>query len=176
VGEYELSLLAADRAVARALEADEPILAGAAARNLAMILSARGRIHQARAVVDRALEDRRPRLDRPAASGLAVYGGLHLLGVTEAARDDDPGEAHRLPGVAAGVAALTGETNHFRMVFGPTDIALHRVSTAVELGRTGEALTPAEHVVVHGAPRVSARRPRPAPPPRPPRPAASPPA
>jgi hypothetical protein len=55
VGEYELSLLAADRAVSCALEAGDAALAGAAAWNMAMILSAQRRTAQARAVVYRAI-------------------------------------------------------------------------------------------------------------------------
>jgi hypothetical protein len=43
------------------------------------------------------------------------------------------------------------------MVFGPTNVALHRVSTAVELGRTAEALELAERVAVHRAPAVERR-------------------
>jgi transcriptional regulator with XRE-family HTH domain len=157
VGEYELSLLAADRAVSCALDADDPDLAGAAAWNLAMILSTQGKTEQSRAVVYRAIADLAPRMDEPSPSRLAVFGGLHLLGATEAARDDRAGEAHRLLEVATNVAGKTGETNHFRMVFGPTNVALHRVSTAVELGRTAEALELAERVAVHQAPAVERR-------------------
>jgi transcriptional regulator with XRE-family HTH domain len=157
VGEYELSLLAADRAVSCALDADDPELAGAAAWNLAMILSAQGKTEQARAVVYRAIEDLTPRMDKPPPSRLAVFGGLHLLGATEAAREDQSNEAHRLLDMATKLAATSGETNHFRMVFGPTNVALHRVSTAVELGRTAEALKMAERVAVHNAPAVERR-------------------
>jgi transcriptional regulator with XRE-family HTH domain len=157
VGEHELSLVAADRSVICALEADDPDLAGAAAWNLAMILSAHGRTEQAQAVVQRAIEALRPRLDRPTPARLAVYGGLHLMGATEAARDDEAGEARRMLDVASEVAATTGETNHFRTVFGPTNVALHRVSTAVELGRTSEALELAERVAIHEAPAVERR-------------------
>lgn len=157
VGEHELSLVAADRAVQCALDADDPDLAGAAAWNLALILSAQGKTDLARAVTQRAIETLRPRLDRPTAPRLAVYGGLHLVGATEAARDDKAGEAHQLLDMAERIAAKTGETNHFRMVFGPTNVALHRVSTAVELGRTSEALEIAERVVIYQTPAVERR-------------------
>jgi transcriptional regulator with XRE-family HTH domain len=157
VGEYELSLVAADRAVSCALDADDPDLAGAAAWNLAMILSAQGKTEQSRAVIARAIAVLARRMDRPSMRRLAVYGGLHLLGATEAARDDKAGEAHQLLDMAAAVAGTTGETNHFRMVFGPTNVALHRVSTAVELGRNREALTFAERIAVHAAPAVERR-------------------
>jgi transcriptional regulator with XRE-family HTH domain len=160
VGEYELSLVAADRAVSCALDADDPNLAGAAAWNVAMILSAQGKTEQSRAVVYRAVEELTPCLEQASSSRLAVFGGLHLLdllGATEAARDDRASEAHRLLDIATKVAAKIGETNHFRMVFGPTNVALHRVSTAVELGRTAEALELAERVAVHRAPAVERR-------------------
>ncbi|GAA1026208.1 helix-turn-helix transcriptional regulator [Virgisporangium ochraceum] len=157
VGEYELSLVAADRAVTYALDADDPDLAGASAWNLAMILSAQGRTEQARAVLHRAIEELKPRLDGCDPARLAVFGGLHLLAATEAARDDHIAEASRLLDVADSIAARTGETNHHRMVFGPTNVALHRVSAAVELGRTIEALEITEQVAIGNSPAVERR-------------------
>ncbi|MEV8517434.1 helix-turn-helix transcriptional regulator [Dactylosporangium sp. NPDC051484] len=141
VGEYDLSWVVADRAVAYALDADDPDLAGAASWNLAMILSAQGKTEQARSVVRKAMEQLVPLLsDDSAPARLAVFGGLHLLGATEAAREDDAGDAWGLLDRAAAIAARVGETNYHRMVFGPTNVALHRISTAIELGRTREAL------------------------------------
>jgi transcriptional regulator with XRE-family HTH domain len=158
VGEHELSYLAADRAVTAALDADDPDLSAAAVWNLAMILSAQGKTEPARGVVHRAIDELRPYLGGGATSArLAVFGGLHLMGATEAAREDNADEAHRLLEVAERLAAHVGETNHFRMVFGPTNVALHRVSTAVELGRTGEALELAERVAIEASPAVERR-------------------
>lgn len=154
VGEYELSILVADRAVSTALDADNSGLAGAAAWNLAMILSAQGETGQARAVVKHAIEELLPQTDRPTEDTLAVFGGLHLLAAAEAAREDDAGEADRLLSVASTVAAKVGETNHHRMAFGPTNVALHRISTTLELGRTAQALDIAERTTVAAAPSV----------------------
>ncbi|HZN72897.1 MAG TPA: hypothetical protein VFC00_14605 [Micromonosporaceae bacterium] len=122
-----------------------------------MILSAQGKTRQALDVVHRAIADLKPRLAHPTGARLAAYGGLHLMGATEAARDDAAAEARRMLDIAAQVAEVTGETNHFRMVFGPTNVALHRVSTAAELGRTSEALDLAERVAVLRAPAVERR-------------------
>jgi len=157
VGEHELSWLAADRAVSAALEADDPDLAGAAAWNLAMILSAKGHTEQARAIVYQAIDELTPFMTDAAAPRLAVWGGLHLMGATEAARDDKAAEAQRLLDEAAPVAGRVGETNHFRMVFGPTNLMVHRVSTYVELGRTRDALDLAERVSVTEVPAVERR-------------------
>jgi hypothetical protein len=157
VGEHELSFIAADRAVAHAVGADEPALAGAAAWNLGMILSAQGRTEQASEVVSKAVNRLRWHLDQPGPECLAVFGGLHLLGASEAARQDADDEVERLLEVADRVADRTGETNHFRMAFGPTNVALHRLSVAVERGRTGQALELAETVTVAQAPSVERR-------------------
>jgi hypothetical protein len=97
------------------------------------------------------------RRDRVTRRRLAVLGGLHLISATVAARDDKAGEAHRHLDIAASIADTTGETNHFRMVFGPTNVQLHRVSAATELGRTSEALDLAERTVVHDSPAVERR-------------------
>lgn len=157
VGEHELSLLAADRAISYALDADDPDLAGAAAWNMAMILSAQGKTGPAREVVYWAIDDLRPYLDDASPVRLVVFGGLHLMGATEAARDDKADEVYRMLDVADRLAARVGETNHFRMVFGPTNVALHRFSAAMELGRTREALEMAERVAVDQAPAVERR-------------------
>jgi transcriptional regulator with XRE-family HTH domain len=157
VGEYDLSWLAADRAVTTALDADDQDMAAAAAWNLAMILSAKGHTDEALGVVQRALDDLRPYLDKPSDARLAVWGGLHLLGAAEAARDDRSTEASRMLDTAEKAAAVTGETNHYRMVFGPTNVAVHRVSVSVELGRTREALDLAERVAIEAAPAVERR-------------------
>ncbi len=156
-GEADLSLVAADRAVTYALDADDPDLAGAAAWNLAMILSAQGKTEHSLAVVRRAIGELRPHLDKPTRARLAVFGGLHLMGATEAARADDAAEAREFLDEADRIASKTGETNDYRMVFGPTNVALHRLTTAVELGRTSQALEVAEHVAIHESPAVERR-------------------
>jgi transcriptional regulator with XRE-family HTH domain len=157
VGEYELSWLAADRAITSALEADDPDLAAAGAWNLAMILSAKGHTDEARQVVHHAIADLGPLTEQPSKSRLAAWGGLHLLGASAAARDDRSAEAWRMLDTAEQTAARTGETNHYRMVFGPTNVALHRVSVSVELGRTREALDLTERVAVEAVPAVERR-------------------
>lgn len=157
VGEYELSLLVADRAVSCAFDADDPDLTGAAAWNLAMILSAQGETSQARSVVSQAIEQLGRHLDDASPARLAVIGGLHLMGATEAAREDDADGSDHLLNEAATIAARVGETNHHRMVFGPTNVALHRISTTVELGRTAQALELAERTVPAGAASVERR-------------------
>lgn len=157
VGEHELSWLAADRAMNAALEADDPDLVGSGAWNLAMILSAKGHTENASAIALRAIENMTHLVADADEARLAVWGGLHLLAATEAARADKAAEADRLLHEASPVADRLGETNHFRMVFGPTNVALHRLSTLVELGKTRDALETAENISV-GAVQAVERR------------------
>src|SRR2546430_263453 len=88
VGEHEMSILAADRAVSCALEADDPDLAAAAAWNVAMILCAQGHVDEASGVVVQAIEELRPLLCDATEARLSAWGGLHLLGAGIAARQD----------------------------------------------------------------------------------------
>lgn len=148
VGEHELSWLAADRSISAALEADDPDLAAAGSWNLAMILSAKGHTDNATAVVTSAIETLRPLMSEADEPRMAVWGGLHLLAATEAARADREPEAAEYLGEATPIAARTGETNHFRMAFGPTNVALHRMSTYVELGRVRDALAVSDSIEI----------------------------
>jgi transcriptional regulator with XRE-family HTH domain len=157
VGEYDLSILAADRAVVCALDADDPNLGAAASWNLAMILSAQGEAEHATAVVRRAIEELDNRTDQATPARLAALGSLHLLGAVEAARADRPADIHQLLDRAESIAARTGETNYFRLAFGPTNVALHRLTSAIELGRTKEALSLAEDISVLHTPAVERR-------------------
>jgi len=108
VDEHELSLVAADRAVSCALEADDPDVASAAAWNLAMILSAQGHTAEARGVVRRAIEALRHAMHGATQVRLAVWGSLHLLAATTAARedrDDEAGQLHAVRGTPIDLSA-----------------------------------------------------------------------
>ena len=157
VGEHELSWLAADRSINAALEADDPDLAAAGSWNLAMILSAKGHTANASAVVVAAIEALRPRMAEATEPRMAVWGGLHLLAASEAARSEQAPAAERFLDEALPLAERVGETNHFRLVFGPTNVALHRLSTYVELGRVREALSVGESIAVTSSAAVERR-------------------
>ena len=80
----------------------------------------------------------------------ARRGALHLTALIAVARQDDRVALRQLLGEAWTTADRLGqERNDFWTAFGPTNVALHEVSTAVELGdpgevvRKGEALDPA---------------------------------
>jgi hypothetical protein len=64
-----------------------------------------------------------------------VYGTLFLTGAMAAARSDDRATTRRFLGEADTAANRLGvDANHVWTAFGPTNVAIHRVATAMELG------------------------------------------
>ncbi|MET9725437.1 helix-turn-helix domain-containing protein [Streptomyces zaomyceticus] len=73
--------------------------------------------------------------------GLSVLGSLHLALALVYARARDRSGARAELEAARQVAARIGEDrNDFNLEFGPTNVEIQAVSTAVELGDAGEAL------------------------------------
>lgn len=142
LGEYELAWLAADRSMAVAQRADDPLLAGVATYRVGNALLALGR---ARA----ALEVNVSFANRIAPSGLngatpdrlSVYGMLLLQGAMAAARMGDNNTVRDLVNGAAEAAdRLGGDDNRYWTSFGPTNLELHRAAAAVELGEGRHAV------------------------------------
>lgn len=72
---------------------------------------------------------------RPAPGLLSVYGTLFLSGAMAAARASDPGTTRTFLATADETAVRLGaDGNHLWTAFGPTNVAIHRVATAAELG------------------------------------------
>jgi hypothetical protein len=72
---------------------------------------------------------------------VSVAGALWLIAAIIAARKTDRGEAWQRLDRAETLAGLLGQDgNHAWTGFGPTNVAIHRVSVAAELGDVGEAL------------------------------------
>jgi hypothetical protein len=83
------------------------------------------------------LEAQGPRQTR---TSWSVWGALSLIGALVAARKGDRALAVDHLDEAAGAAREVGsDSNDLRTGFGPTNIAIHRVSVAVELGDPPEA-------------------------------------
>jgi hypothetical protein len=109
-----------------------------------------GRLDQAIGVTMTAARALEPGLAAATPEHLSAWGALHLTAVIAVARQDDRVAVRQLLGEAKTTADRLGhDRNDFWTAFGPTNVALHEVSTAVELGdagevvRKGEALDPA---------------------------------
>jgi len=66
-------------------------------------------------------------------------GMLHLVSALGAARDGRPGDVATHLEEAGSLAAHTGERNHFRYHFGPSNVAAWELAIAVESGTGAEA-------------------------------------
>lgn len=139
LGECELAWLAADRSMAVAQRADDPLLAGIATTRVCNALVAMGRARPA-------LELNVQIANRLAPGGsnevsparLSVYGMLLLQGAMAASRIGDSASVDDLINCAQEAATLLGgDHNHYWTSFGPTNVELHRAAAAVELGDGG---------------------------------------
>jgi hypothetical protein len=79
--------------------------------------------------------------------GLASWGGLLLTGAVASARMGDAPGAWELLGEARTAGRLLGiEYADIHTIFGPTNVAIHGVQVAAELGNGHDAVRRGEHV------------------------------
>lgn len=149
VGNSELAWLTADRAATAALHADSPTLGAAAAYQVACAFLKNDHLDDAEnvALVTAA------NLDDDSPAGLSVRGALTLIAAVIAGRRNDRGEAtERLQRAQLLAEQLGDDANHAWTAFGPTNVAIHRVSAAAELGDASAAIAQAEFVDVDSLP------------------------
>lgn len=136
LGECELAWLAGDRSIAVAQRADDPLLAGTATYRVALALLSMGRARPA-LEINVNIANRLATGDGSASEPerLSVYGILLLQASMAAARIGDMATVRDLLAGAEEAAKLIGsDQNHYWTSFGPTNVQLHRVATAVEMG------------------------------------------
>ncbi|MFG2579764.1 helix-turn-helix domain-containing protein [Streptomyces malaysiensis] len=153
-GRVDLSMVAADRALRAAEEADDPLRTAAAQWNLGHVLLAAQELDGAEQIALRAVEElRRAPITEP--ERVAMSGALHLVAVVaEARRHDWSAARDRLRNHARPAARSVGEGNIMWTVFGPTNVALHEVSIEMEAGDASEALRVADDVDTKDLPSV----------------------
>jgi transcriptional regulator with XRE-family HTH domain len=147
LGAGDLAILAADRAANAAVDAQSLAARGMAGYQVTCALLRADQLDDAeRLAVELAGElTGSARSDEP--SLVSVAGALWLIAAVIAARRTDRGEAWQRLDRAEIMAGLLGEDgNHAWTGFGPTNVAIHRVSVAAELGDAGEALRTATGV------------------------------
>ncbi|MQA27614.1 MAG: helix-turn-helix domain-containing protein [Micromonosporaceae bacterium] len=135
LGEYDLCWLAADRAIAVAQRAENPLLAGVATYRVANALLALGRPGPAQNLNVTVAEKIRGNGDPETPERLSVYGILLLQGAMAAAHSGDAPAVRELIDNASDAAhALGVDANHYWTSFGPTNVLVHKAAAAVELG------------------------------------------
>jgi transcriptional regulator with XRE-family HTH domain len=153
-GRVDLAMMAADRAVRAAEDADDPLRIAAAQWNLGHALLAAQEPEGAEQVALRAVEQLH-RSPLRTSDRTAMEGALQLVAVVAEARRRQSDRARdRLRDRARPAAERCGEGNIMWTVFGPTNVELHAVSIDMEAGEAGEALRTADAIDTSGLPSV----------------------
>lgn len=153
VGETDLAWIAADRGLAAAQQSDNMAVTGSLFRSVAHCLLSNGRFDAAVQLVSDAADYLRPALRGASAEFLSIYGTLFLAGSMAAARADDRATTRAFLAEAEQAAQRLGrDANHMWTAFGPTNVAIHRVATAAELGDMQVAMDLGPQIDTSGLP------------------------
>jgi hypothetical protein len=145
VGEADLAWIAADRGLTAGEASEDEAVIASLLRSVAHAMLSNGHYSAAADVVSRATD----RLDRRALDDaslhLSLLGSLYLVGAMAAARTDKGGEARQFLAQARQAGHLLGrDANRGWTAFGPTNVLVHDLAVACELGdiQTALALAP----------------------------------
>ncbi|GAB3439293.1 helix-turn-helix transcriptional regulator [Streptomonospora sediminis] len=151
LGEYEAAWIAADRAITAAERADEPLLMAAGEFRLCLTFQGASYYEQVEATAGTSCEALSPLADQGDREAMSLFGALTLQRAVGAARRNEATTAYRHIAQARSVAErLGGDRNDYNTEFGPTNVSLHEVAVAVELGDAGVALRAADGVDTSG--------------------------
>jgi hypothetical protein len=151
LGEPEAAWIAADRAMAAAERAGNPLLVAAGAFRLVFVFIAARHYDQAEETARTAAEALWPMADQGNPQAMSLWGALTLQRAVAAARVNDPDTAYDQLERARQVAARLGEgRNEFNTEFSPANVGLQEVAIAVDLGDAGRALRAAANVDATG--------------------------
>jgi hypothetical protein len=154
----ELVFLAADRGMAAAQEADDPLAIAKSAVCLAHVLWDSGQLDQAERLVKDAAELVKPGLDDASSEYRAMWGSLQLARGLIAACDYDFGTAWRFWDMADEIAqSLGADYWHPLNGFGPVNMQVRAAYMDMTLGRYGDVIRRAETMDVDSIPSPVAR-------------------
>jgi transcriptional regulator with XRE-family HTH domain len=135
LGEADLAWNASDRGIHAAQQSESPVVIGSLFRSVAHSLLATGAYAEAVQLTNDATEFFQPHMAKATPTLLSVSGTMLLVGAMASARRNDRPTARDFLNEAQTTASrLGGDANHLWTAFGPTNVAIHRVSTAMELG------------------------------------------
>jgi hypothetical protein len=141
LGEADLAWIAAERGLAAAQNTGDLVVTGSLFRSVAHALLSTGRYRPAVELVHRGADVLGGELGRADGRMLSVYGSLFLTGAMAASRAEDRSTTSGFLQEAQEAADRLGQdTNYVWTAFGPTNVAIHRVNTAMELGDVQIAL------------------------------------
>jgi transcriptional regulator with XRE-family HTH domain len=147
IGEADVAWIAADRAMAAAERAGNPMLVAAGAFRLVFVFINARHYGQAEETARTAAEALQRMTDQGDPQALSLLGGLTLQRAVIAAHINDPDLAYAQLEQASLVAGRLGEGHdEYNTEFGPANVRLYEIAVAVELGDAGRALRAAATV------------------------------
>lgn len=135
LGEADLAWISAERGLQVAQRSGDPVVIGSLFRSVVHALLSTGRFPEAVRLVSDGAALLEPGLSAASPEYLSVYGTLFLAGSLAAARNDDRDSTRTFLAEADDAARRLGrDGNHLWTAFGPTNVAIHRVAAAMDLG------------------------------------------
>lgn len=122
-------------------EADDPLLMAEGAFRLAIVFHGARRFDLAMRTAESAAKALGRLIDAGEPEAIALRGALHLQLAAASARTNDGEQAYAYLALARDAATRLGaDRNDYNTEFGPTNVLLHEVNVAAELGDAGHAL------------------------------------
>lgn len=141
MGETAGAWVAIDRAIAAAEEADDPLLMAEGAFRLAIVFQGARRFELAKRTAESAANALGGLVEAGEPEAVALRGAMYLQLAVASARVNDGEQAYAyLDRARESAARLGSDRNDYHTEFGPTNVLLHEVNIAVELGDAGHAL------------------------------------
>jgi transcriptional regulator with XRE-family HTH domain len=156
LGRVDLCGMVSDRAMRYAEETEDPLLIAAATWALGHAMLSDDMPTGALDVAMKGSEALEPLLPDGTSAHFSLYGGLLLVAAIASGRTGDPWRARELLREPARRAAeqVGDGRNYHHTVFGPTNVAIHRVTIEQEAGELSEALRLADEVDVTRIPSL----------------------
>jgi transcriptional regulator with XRE-family HTH domain len=147
LGEPEAAWIAADRAMAAAERAGNPLLVAAGAFRLVFVFLTARHYDQAEETARTAADALQPHAERGGPQAMSLWGAMTLQRAVISSRVNDADSAYGHLARARQIAERLGEgRNDYNTEFGPANVALYEIAVAVELGDAGHALRTAATV------------------------------
>lgn len=145
LGEPAGAWVSADRAISAAERSGDVLLMAEGAFRLALVFQSARQYAQVIQTASTAVEALAERVEAGELAALSLSGALRLQLAITAARQNNAADAYAQLDAAERLARTLGtDRNDYGTEFGPTNLTLHKVTVAVELGDAGTALRIAE--------------------------------
>jgi len=142
-----LAWMAADRSMQAARNSQDPTVIASSARIITHALMNDGHYGAATTTASTFAQRLNRDIDQHTPASLSVYGSLLLRGAVAASRRNDRHTAAALLDEAEEAGRRLGGDHNYRWTaFGPTNVQLHRVNIALQLGDAGTAIQQARTI------------------------------